>query len=46
MVLCFWQLTYIGTPEEIANVINFLASDESSFMTGTTVVVDGGKTAV
>ena len=29
-------------PEEIAAVVAFLASDESAFMTGTTVVVDGG----
>jgi len=31
-----------GTPEEAANVIAFLASDQASFLTGTTVVVDGG----
>lgn len=35
----------IGKPEEIANVVLFLASDESSFMVGSTVVVDGGQTA-
>jgi len=34
-----------GFPEEIANVAVFLASDESSFMTGSAVVVDGGMTA-
>lgn len=34
-----------GYPEEIANVAVFLASDESSFMTGSAVVVDGGMTA-
>jgi NAD(P)-dependent dehydrogenase (short-subunit alcohol dehydrogenase family) len=34
-----------GKPEEIASVIAFLASDESSFITGTTIVADGGLTA-
>jgi NAD(P)-dependent dehydrogenase (short-subunit alcohol dehydrogenase family) len=32
----------IGTPEEVANAIFFLASDEASFITGTTLSVDGG----
>ncbi|MGH6953799.1 MAG: SDR family NAD(P)-dependent oxidoreductase [Alphaproteobacteria bacterium] len=35
----------LGRPEEIANVIRFLASDEASFMTGSIVVADGGVTA-
>ncbi|HEW64121.1 MULTISPECIES: SDR family NAD(P)-dependent oxidoreductase [Fervidicoccus] len=35
----------LGRPEEIASVIVFLLSDESSFMTGSEVVVDGGYTA-
>ena len=33
----------MGTPEEIAYGVVFLASDESSFMTGTELVIDGGK---
>ncbi len=33
----------MGTPEEIAWGVVFLASDESSFMTGTELVIDGGK---
>jgi NAD(P)-dependent dehydrogenase (short-subunit alcohol dehydrogenase family) len=31
-----------ASPEEIASVVVFLASDESSFMTGATIAVDGG----
>lgn len=32
----------IGTPDEVANAVLFLASDEASFITGTTLSVDGG----
>jgi NAD(P)-dependent dehydrogenase (short-subunit alcohol dehydrogenase family) len=32
-----------GTPEEVSNVVLFLASDASSFITGTVIHVDGGS---
>jgi 3(or 17)beta-hydroxysteroid dehydrogenase len=35
----------LGTAEEVAKTILFLSSDESSFMTGSSLVVDGGLTA-
>jgi len=34
-----------GRPEEIGSVIAFLASEDSSFITGQAIVVDGGQTA-
>jgi NAD(P)-dependent dehydrogenase (short-subunit alcohol dehydrogenase family) len=33
----------LGTPQDVANTAYFLASEESSFMTGTVIPVDGGN---
>ena len=37
-------LQRLGRPEEVASVVLFLASERSSYMTGTCVKVDGGVT--
>jgi NAD(P)-dependent dehydrogenase (short-subunit alcohol dehydrogenase family) len=38
-------LRRLGTPEDVADVVTFLASDDARFITGQTVFVDGGITA-
>ena len=40
-----YSLRRIGKPEEVADVVYFLASDQSSFVTGSLYSVDGGLTA-
>lgn len=42
----FTQLPYFGQPEDVAHGVLFLASDESRFMTGAELVIDGGWTAL
>jgi NAD(P)-dependent dehydrogenase (short-subunit alcohol dehydrogenase family) len=45
MIISRHAMARFGVPREIADAIVFLASDESSFMTGSELVVDGGYTA-
>jgi 3-oxoacyl-[acyl-carrier protein] reductase len=33
----------LGTPREVAHAVLFLASDEAAYVTGTTIIVDGGQ---
>jgi len=33
----------LGTPRDVANAVLFLASDEAEYITGTTIIVDGGQ---
>ncbi|GGE57316.1 glucose 1-dehydrogenase [Priestia taiwanensis] len=42
----YTQLPYFGKPDDIAYGALFLASDESRFMTGSELVIDGGWTAL
>jgi NAD(P)-dependent dehydrogenase (short-subunit alcohol dehydrogenase family) len=47
-LLPFFEQQYpvrrVGKPDDIANAVRFLCSDEASFITGHTLVVDGGLT--
>ena len=46
MVVAGVPIGRMGQPEEIAQAAVFLASDESSYMLGTEIIVDGGVTEV
>jgi hypothetical protein len=35
----------VGQPDEVAAAVVFLCSDDAAFITGTTLVIDGGKLA-
>jgi NAD(P)-dependent dehydrogenase (short-subunit alcohol dehydrogenase family) len=45
LIISRHALARLGVPREIADAVLYLASDESSFMTGAELVVDGGYTA-
>lgn len=45
-VVSFQPLQRLGTPEEIANFVAFVASDEASFITGAELMIDGGLSIV
>jgi len=36
-------MSRLATPEEIGDLVAFLASDESKYLTGTHIVIDGGN---
>lgn len=44
MIEAQYPVRRAGTPDDIANAIHFLCSDEASFITGHSLVVDGGLT--
>jgi NAD(P)-dependent dehydrogenase (short-subunit alcohol dehydrogenase family) len=45
MILAPQPLHRLGTPEEVAEAVVWLASDKSSFVVGTVLSIDGGATA-
>lgn len=46
LILSGTPMKRLGTPEEIANVVTFMLSTQASYMTGASVYVDGGWSAI
>ncbi|ALA56814.1 SDR family NAD(P)-dependent oxidoreductase [Nitrospira moscoviensis] len=44
-ILAHYPIRRPGTPEEVAYLVLYLASDEAAWVTGATYMIDGGKTA-
>jgi NAD(P)-dependent dehydrogenase (short-subunit alcohol dehydrogenase family) len=44
-LLALEPVNRLGTPQEVANAVAWLCSDEASFMTGVPMPVDGGSVA-
>src|SRR5581483_3402009 len=44
-VLAAYPLSRVGTPEEVVNMVLYLASDEAAWVTGSLFTIDGGLTA-
>jgi NAD(P)-dependent dehydrogenase (short-subunit alcohol dehydrogenase family) len=36
----------LGVPEDLVNLVNFLASSDSSYITGACITIDGGLTTI
>lgn len=46
VMLAAHPLGRFGQPDDVASAAVFLASDEASFISGTTLIVDGGRSAL
>jgi NAD(P)-dependent dehydrogenase (short-subunit alcohol dehydrogenase family) len=44
-MIASYPIGRMGRQEDVANGVLFLASDESAFVTGTELVIDGGRSA-